>query len=91
MFDIAGPRVWGPTKWRELHSRTYNVNNLDLERFWIDRWEISIPCPTCRQHFQELRRIRPEDLSSQEAYIQWAVDIHNDVNLRVGNPIFKSK
>lgn len=90
MFNnIGGPRVWGPLKWREFHVRSYSPDiNLSFEQFWIDKWEISIPCPTCRKHFQELRLKRPEDLSSIQAYRKWGIDIHNDVNRLVGNPIF---
>lgn len=79
--------TWGPIKWAELHFRaSYPGLRLEVESIWLDMYIDSLPCEICRQHFRELRRKFPEDLSSRRSYYEWTVKIHNKVNVSQGKP-----
>lgn len=85
------PLEWGPVKWNELHSRPFKENlNLNVESYWLDHWIRSIPCLKCRKHVEDFRIKRPENLYSREAYGDWTVAIHNDVNMHLGKPYFSA-
>lgn len=42
-------------------------------------------CP-CHQHWSRIREARPADLTSRRAFYWWTVQIHDDVNARLGRP-----
>lgn len=46
------------------------------------------PCRECAEHFQELLKLYPPQLSSRKAAVMWGCDAHNKVNKRLGKEIF---
>ncbi len=86
----ADPAAWGPGKWRELHSRPDKPKAWDLkkESDWLVKFVAGLPCSECRMHFTELMTRIPANLSSQDAYFEWTVTAHNDVNARLGKSEF---
>lgn len=89
LINEPSSNSWGPTLWGKLHKRT-NEYNLDSEseEIWLRDFIASIPCKVCRDHFSEINKNNPADLSSRKSYIEWAVLVHNIVNQNLGKPIF---
>jgi len=76
--------------WRELHSYSVTPWDADVALAWYKAWEKRIPsfgC-SCKQHWAKIARKLPPDFSSAEAFSQWAIDAHNQVNKMLGKPIF---
>jgi FAD-linked sulfhydryl oxidase len=46
------------------------------------------PCAECASHFDEVVRRVPPVVSSGAAFRQWACEVHNEVNARLGKPRF---
>lgn len=46
------------------------------------------PCRECAEHFQQLLKDYPPQLSSRKVAVMWGCDAHNKVNKRLGKPIF---
>ena len=75
----------GRTAWEQLHSCT------NPSQQWYDQWLESVPrfgC-SCRKSWDELTKLHPPDFSSRKAFARWAIDRHNDVNRKLGKPIWK--
>lgn len=81
-------RVWGPRKWAELHRRPDRCRNLADEPDWIARFHKSIPCPECRDHFNEVLAAHPPTLETRESYFAWTVAVHNAVRRKLGRSEF---
>lgn len=83
------PNIWGPILWSELHSRP-NKYELDYESEdrWIGIFTSWIPCGKCKNHFIEIIKTNPLDLSSKGNYMKWGINIHNIVNASLGKPLF---
>jgi hypothetical protein len=93
---IAGlkndPTAWGPVLWEVLHNRTAkNILEQDEEKRWLGIFLRWIPCGKCKKHFISIVRATPPDISSQSAYEQWAIDVHNQVNLSLGKPVYRKQ
>lgn len=43
-----------------------------------------LPCDNCRNHFAELLNKYPPQLQSRDAFMEWVVKAHNEVNERTG-------
>jgi hypothetical protein len=54
----------------------------------ILRFLENLPCPECRRHSLEYIQQDPPDLSSSQALQVWAWSFHNNVNARLGKPLF---
>src|SRR4030095_12202561 len=72
--------VWGPIKWKELHTRALMDAPMAGEEVWFDDFVRGLPCPKCRNHFEEFLKVRPPDMSSRTAFFAWTVNAHNHVN-----------
>eukprot|EP00879_Flechtneria_rotunda_P007686 GHRR01008059.1.p1 GENE.GHRR01008059.1~~GHRR01008059.1.p1 ORF type:complete len:220 (+),score=76.94 GHRR01008059.1:571-1230(+) len=46
------------------------------------------PCADCAQHFQEIVRRDPPDVSNGEQFSRWMCRVHNTVNRHLGKPAF---
>lgn len=86
---------WGPQAWRFLHSITfaYPVKNpSDAQKKQTKEFftylQFLLPCPECKQHYSQLLILKPIDnaLDSQDSLSRWLVNIHNQVNKRLGKP-----
>ena len=88
---------WGPKAWGLLHtcSFTYPVNPTWEDRYhnfnFLKSFAEVIPCMKCKKHFKETLSTLsgPSDrmFDSREAYSRWLVDIHNEVNQRLGKKL----
>lgn len=78
----------GPRLWAEFHLfslRNKNCHDYEFIKNWFDNWQESIPwngCP-CQQHFEDYCNQFPIDYSN---LWKWGVDLHNNVNERIGKP-----
>ncbi|KCV71219.1 hypothetical protein H696_02170 [Fonticula alba] len=46
------------------------------------------PCGDCASHLTEYAAAHPPDTSSRTSISQWFCEMHNDVNVRLGKPVF---
>jgi hypothetical protein len=78
--------VWGPIKWKELHTRGLLDLSMDDEQKWFETFVEGLPCLKCRQHFEAFLTEHPPDLSSRPNFFAWTVRAHNHVNEALGKP-----
>jgi len=53
---------------------------------WFAAFVAGLPCPKCRQHFEEFLRSHPPDFESRTRFFSWTVAAHNFVNRSNGKP-----
>jgi hypothetical protein len=65
-----------------------------LMQTWLDMFQSTITCPSCREHFgvalTSYRRQYPRMLSSREEFLVATFRLHNAVNRRLNKPIHAS-
>ena len=89
--------IWGPLGWMTLHSVASCYPNTPLPsesilmNTWLDMFQSTITCPSCREHFgitlSSYRRKYPQMLNSREEFILFTFRVHNAVNRRLNKPI----
>ena len=94
---------WGPLLWRLLHilaekagRQANSITQGDEQRAWplfVKTLAPVIPCPYCREHFQEYLTKNPFTLPI--SYLDWKTyipmyfySLHESVNQRLGKPTF---
>jgi hypothetical protein len=92
--------IWGPLGWMTLHSvascypDTPVQSEKTLMNTWLDMFQSTITCPSCREHFGialgSYRRQYPHMLSSREEFLVCTFRLHNAVNRRLNKPIHSS-
>lgn len=88
------PEIWGPKLWFMLHTISFNYPDnpsFDDMKYHQDFFEILvhiIPCATCANHYSEYISKNPPKLSSKKDLIKWTIDLHNNVNQRLGKKIY---
>ena len=92
--------IWGPLGWMTLHSvascypDTPVPSEKTLMQTWLDMFQSTITCPSCREHFgvalTSYRRQYPRMLSSREEFLVATFRLHNAVNRRLNKPIHAS-
>lgn len=92
--------IWGPLGWMTLHSvascypDTPVQSETTLMQTWLDMFQTTITCPSCREHFgvalTSYRRQYPRMLSSREEFLVATFRLHNAVNRRLNKPIHAS-
>jgi hypothetical protein len=56
---------------------------------FFEMWQYFIPAQcSCQEDFKAIITIHPPDFSSPEAFFEWGVMIHNEVNIKLGKPTF---
>ncbi|XP_015123885.1 FAD-linked sulfhydryl oxidase ALR [Diachasma alloeum] len=60
-------------------------------RIFFDVFSKFYPCSTCAEDLRKQLEIRPPETTSQIDLSQWLCTIHNEVNKKVGKPIFDCK
>lgn len=89
MLNNIDPSLWGEELWAVLHMITiaYPNNPTESDKYHVknffDSIQFIIPCQTCRSEYQNNLLKYPltnEILSSKELFMQWLVNIHNEVN-----------
>jgi hypothetical protein len=78
--------VWGPIKWKELHTRGLVDLPMDNEGRWFSAYVAGLPCTKCRQHFEQFLAAHPPDFKSRHDFFAWTVEAHNFVNEATGHP-----
>ena len=80
--------VWGPIKWKELHTRGLTDLPMDHEPKWFATFVEGLPCAKCRCHFEAFLTGCPPDFSSRASFFEWTVRAHNHVNRALSKPEF---
>ena len=86
--------VLGKSSWTFLHATAaqYPVFPTDRDKFVMKSLLDSIgyfyPCEMCRVHFRDYMLTTPPDLTSRTSVATWLCEIHNNVNRRIGKPVF---
>lgn len=88
--------IAGRAAWKELHEYAWSYPDYPLPdaveaaKAWLDGWRQRIPsygC-ACKRKFAAIEQARPVDLRSRHDFWQWTVEIHNDVNRKLGKPLW---
>ena len=86
------PKIWGKHAWLFLHTITLNYpdeptlsDKQNYKSFFESLIDI-LPCPTCREHYEENIKNNPIQLNSKEDLVRWLIKIHNNVNERKNKP-----
>jgi hypothetical protein len=77
--------------WHALHNYSQTEWNPIVACKWFDSWMQTIPTYGCgcRRHWKEIVNTMPPDFSTLETFQSWAIDAHNQVNRKLGKPIWK--
>jgi len=88
----------GRCSWTYLHMVGAKVDDncpgpLPLEKQeqlkrYINDFADLYPCSMCGNHFKQLIKQHPPDVSSGRAFMMWICDRHNNVNNRLGKPVW---
>jgi len=89
--------VWGAALWTAIHIATVFSTNMPLWKDFMGALEKDIPCPDCRGHYSTWLKHHPlrqtslipikrmlRQSDSPPNMIQWFLNLHNDVNSRIG-------
>ena len=93
------PELWGPFIWHLIHNIAFllpsNEYFINYKQYYINFFyslKEVIPCPICRNHYNSLiNNNSPMKCSDKQSLIQWTIDIHNNVNNRLGKKQFTSE
>ena len=83
---------WGPKLWDFLHACSFafpdNPTPEQTQAFekLLEALRVLLPCPNCRQHYNEFIEENPAPATCGVQLQKWLVDFHNDVNERLGKP-----
>lgn len=75
----------GREAWRVLHACETPTPE------WYEGWLRMIPsygC-VCRDNWRKITAANPPDFSSLDAFRQWAIKRHDDVNRELGKPLWQ--
>ncbi len=87
---------WGPAAWNTLHSFAH-CSPERLSQVEQDEWKEfmysfarRLPCPRCRRHLKKYldEHIRSDTFEGKESISRFMNDVHNDVNARLGKPVW---
>ena len=95
-FDTS---LWGQQTWTALHiASVFAPHNLALWNNLLGALQNDLPCPDCRHHYTQWLRGHPFRVafsgipirrmmghrSKQTTILSWLLNLHNDVNSRLG-------
>jgi hypothetical protein len=88
----ADGKVWGPPLWTEIHARPELPFDVERERAFFAGLPARIPCCDCKAHLIEYTAANPIPLSDRdpEKLRAWAVEFHDEINVRLGRPRWAS-
>jgi FAD-linked sulfhydryl oxidase len=83
----------GPGVWWDFHDLASDPSKFEELRSLVNRIAAKFPCKDCRDHFQQLLKLRPLELvnpmgKERASPLGWSWTIHNEVNVSIGKPIF---
>lgn len=86
------PSEWGNHCWRFLHSSSFawpatasSAQRASAKAFYQNLGNM-LPCPICKQHYNEHVKHNPPKVGSRDELSRWLVDIHNAVNQSQNKP-----
>lgn len=88
------PTKWGPHLWFFLHTISFNYpenpsfNNKTNYNDFYNTLKNIIPCELCKAHYIKHLETSPPNLSSRNELVKWTIDLHNQVNIEVGKPVY---
>ena len=84
----------GSKTWAFLHTmaayypeKPTVVQKADMRTFF-DVFSKFYPCNTCAEDLQEQLKLTPPRTESQHQLTQWLCSVHNEVNKKLGKPMF---
>ena len=89
------PDVWGPPLWYEMHMKSFEFPNFPtLEEksraiSYFNKIADILPCEKCAVHYKTELYVNPVEFNvgSKEELSRWLVNLHNNVNIRLGKRI----
>ena len=90
------PEIWGPSAWKFLHYITLaypeNPTASDMKKYKDFFTSLSnvLPCMGCRINYSDNLKKQPLTntiLKSKIKFVEWLIDIHNEVNSKTGKKI----
>jgi hypothetical protein len=84
------PKFWGNKLWYSIHilSITYIPENKPYYAVFFNSLQFVISCLKCEVEFKRYLKRHPPDFTNLK---QWAIDLHNNVNKRLGKKIYNNK
>lgn len=85
---------WGNPGWEFMHQIAIGYPNYPTpeDKYWAAMFLQSVgnvlPCKQCRQHFLTMLEENPPILDDSCGFQSWLYHVHNQVNKRLGKPIF---
>ena len=85
---------WGPSAWNTLHAFAHKANqkiSKDEEEEWVSFFYLfarRLPCPKCRVHLKNYLDSNMVPLETRDDLVRFVHDVHNDVNRRLGKPVW---
>lgn len=88
--------VWGAPLWSVLHGAAAGASSRAFAAQWnniLSALRTGLPCPDCSAHFNAWYETHPLKWSlipfrGSPHIVRWFLDLHNDVNLRTGRPVW---
>ena len=88
------PMIWGPCGWIFLHSISYSYpiepTEIHKQQYYnfLDNLKYVLPCEMCRKHYTTYFSENKPKLNSRDEFVEWLIDLHNDVNKRNNKKIY---
>ena len=90
------PDLWGPAAWKTIHAITlsYPLDPTMQEKIYYRDFlyglQYVLPCAKCginMGHNLQMLPLTDDVMSTRDNLVNWAVDLHNMVNLELGKPV----
>ena len=84
------PLYWADNIWTSIHfialsyPQMVNIERQDATMNMLKGLFTNLPCPSCAYHALSYLEEHVPDLSRRESFLQWTIDLHNNVNKRTG-------
>ena len=88
--NLFGKYIWGAMHFTALGApKIFDASNSSAYRIFYGQIPYVIPCASCGEHLKEVYASNPIEnaLTSAEELFKWTVDVHNNVNKRLGKPV----
>lgn len=87
------PELWGKHYWYVIETMILSMDNKEIDskesiRLFFYTLQNLLPCPTCREHFQDYFRKNDIDkyLSSKKKMFLWIYQLRKDIQIRNKKP-----
>jgi hypothetical protein len=97
---MSGRETWGPVLWTFLHTLASVSDRRDIYLLWNNYLRLTatiLPCDQCRFHMKQYvgshifvpkNWIKQTGAENAAQIQKWLFTFHNDVNQRLGKPLF---